>query len=277
MSGICLTPDLLKQKNLNRLFNNHSIEDFQILNESQIGKDLIDSEAFDMFKHAKEHNSPELLHFVSRVSLEKLFELALLRDRLWPIGKTISVNFLDRNPILEKKIISFANEWAQYANIKFEFTESGNAEVRISLRADGCSWSKLGTYASDDKNPSSPTIHFGWFNNFTPDIEIRRTTLHEFGHALGCVHEHQTIASPIKWDVDVVYRVYSTYGWSKAMVDHNVFKVYTQNEITNTIFDRDSIMIYPIPSILTLDGTSIELNTELSEIDKRFIGECYPK
>jgi len=277
MSGICLTIDKIRQKNLYRLFYNHSLKDFEILNESKIGKDLIDTEAFELFKHSKAHNAPELLHFASKERLEKLFELALLRDRMWPIGKVITVKFLHRNPILEKKIIHFANEWSTYANIRFDFVESGNAEIRISLKSDGSSWSKLGTYALDDNNPNSATIHFGWFNNFTPDEEIKRTTLHEFGHAIGCIHEHQTTASPIIWDTDVVYRVYATYGWSKQMVDNNVLGVFTQNEITNSVFDKDSIMIYPIPSVLTQNGFGVDLNTELSETDKKYINECYPK
>ena len=271
MSGICLTIDQKKQKNLYRLFYNHSLEEFKLLNESHIGRNLIDTEAFELFKHSKEQNAPELLHFASKDRLENLFELAMLRDRMWPIGKTITVKFIHRNPYLEKKIIHFANEWSEYANIKFNFIENGNAEIRISLRPDGSSWSKLGTYAN------SPTIHFGWFNNFTPDEEIKRTTLHEFGHAIGAIHEHQTTVSPIKWDIDVVYRVYATYGWSKQMVGTNILNVYTQSEITNSTFDKDSIMIYPIPSILTKNKIGIYLNTELSITDKKFISESYPK
>ena len=28
-------------------------------------------------------------------------------------------------------------------------------------------------------------MNFGWFDNNTPDAEVRRTVLHEFGHTLG--------------------------------------------------------------------------------------------
>jgi hypothetical protein len=278
MSILCLTTEIKHQRNLYRLWYNYSFNDFQLLNETNSGKSLIDTGTIELYKKSKQENTPELLHFASKERLDSLLELALLRDRMWPIGKRITVKFLHNNPVLESKIISFAHEWSTYGNIYFDFVNSGNAEIRISLHPDGSNWSKIGTYALEDKTPNSPTMHLGGLTTTSTDELIRRTTLHEFGHALGCVHEHQTIQCPIKWKKDVVYRVYSMYGWSTDMVDNNVFNIYTSSELSNSpTFDKDSIMIYPIPSIFTQDGTEINLNSDLSTLDKRFIGEQYPK
>lgn len=276
MSGICLTIDERREANLHQLWKNYNEKDFNLLTEVKKGDAYIDSELYEVFKNSKTRGF-DLLNFLKGDSQQRLNELALWRDKMWAVGKTITVKFLDRNPILEKKIIAFANEWSIPANIYFDFIETGNAEIRISLHPDGSSSSMLGTLALNNTNQNLPTIHFGWFDNSTPDWEIRRTTLHEFGHAIGCVHEHQTIESPIKWNVDAVYRIYSTLGWDKDKVDHNIFKIFTQGQLTNTVFDRNSIMVYPIPSILTLDGMSISMNLELSQTDRQFIANSYPR
>lgn len=33
-------------------------------------------------------------------------------------------------------------------------------------------------------------MHFGWLRDDTDDVEWRRVVVHEFGHALGAIHEH---------------------------------------------------------------------------------------
>ena len=51
---------------------------------------------------------------------------------------------------------------------------------------------------------------------------------HEFGHALGMIHEHQNPAAQgeIPWDKPKVYAYYAQQGWSKDDVDTNIFEVY---------------------------------------------------
>ncbi len=51
-------------------------------------------------------------------------------------------------------------------------------------------------------------MNFGWFDDSTPDNEFSRTVIHEFGHALGCVHEHSSPAATIPWNRDAVYAYY---------------------------------------------------------------------
>jgi len=36
-----------------------------------------------------------------------------------------------------------------------------------------------------------PTMNYGWLKDDTDDVEYRRVVIHEFGHALGAIHEHQ--------------------------------------------------------------------------------------
>lgn len=139
------------------------------------------------------------------------------------------------------------------------------------------SWSYLGSsnlrIAAD-----KPTMNFGWFNDNTPDDEFSRTIIHEFGHALGCVHEHQSPAATIPWNRDAVYAYYRIHdGWDKPEVDAQIFFEWEAAEVQFTPFDPASIMEYPVPAELTINGFSIGWNRVLSEGDKAFIREMYPK
>ena len=76
-------------------------------------------------------------------------------------------------------------------------------------------------------------MNFGWFDDNTPQAEVRSTTLHEFGHALGLIHEHQSPTAGINWNKEVVYQDMAGQGWSRAKVDQHIFKKYSTREITN--------------------------------------------
>jgi len=44
-----------------------------------------------------------------------------------------------------------------------------------------------------------PTMNFGWLNEDSDEDEYSRVVLHEFGHSLSCIHEHQHPANGIPW------------------------------------------------------------------------------
>ena len=120
-------------------------------------------------------------------------------------------------------------------------------------------------------------MNFGWFTDRTPDYEIRRTTLHEFGHALGLIHEHQNPLQNIQWNVEKVYTYYAqTQGWSRQDVDQNLFRKYSSTQTQFCRYDPLSIMHYSVPKQLTLDGFEVRWNYQLSVEDKGFIGRMYP-
>jgi len=125
---------------------------------------------------------------------------------------------------------------------------------------------------------SQPTMNFGWLRSNTPNDEVRRVVLHEFGHALGLVHEHQNPAVAIPWNKAAVYQYYQgpPNQWSQEQVDLNIFEVYGKGLTKYTRFDRNSIMLYPIPAELTTGGYQVGWNNELSYWDKLFIRKCYP-
>lgn len=120
-------------------------------------------------------------------------------------------------------------------------------------------------------------MNYGWLNDASPDDEIRRVVLHEFGHALGLIHEHQNPNHPIKWNKPAVYADLSgpPNNWSKQTIDNNMFKPYKLKEVAATAVDAKSIMMYPIPKSWTTDGFSAGLNSQLSPYDEALIANQY--
>ena len=101
--------------------------------------------------------------------------------------------------------------------------------------------------------------------------------LHEFGHALGLIHEHQSPESPIKWNEAKVMKYYSGYPnyWDIATIRSNVLDKYQKTQtMRSTEFDPKSIMLYPIQAQFT-DGFSSDWNRVLSDTDRTFIRDFY--
>lgn len=205
--------------------------------------------------------------------------LALRKNAFWPNGKTLKVRFLNGTPFVQDKVKFFAQEWEKYANIDFQFIGSGDAEIRVGFKwnNDGGSWSYVGTDNANIKDPNQITMNFGWFDENTRDEEFSRTVIHEFGHALGCIHEHQSPAASIKWnEAKVVEENKKSQGWDEAKTRAQIINRYNATETTNSQFDRNSIMCYFFPASWTLDNVGTPTNIILSDNDKTFIGRMYP-
>jgi hypothetical protein len=203
--------------------------------------------------------------------------MALVTSKKWQNGRTLTVCFLDGGAVQKKKVKAHAVEWMQFADIKLKFVKGKKADIRISFVADPGSWSTIGTDANTVP-ANEPTMNFGWLQADTDDAEYERVVVHEFGHALGCIHEHQSPAGGINWNKPVVYKYYQgpPNNWTKAEVDSNLFAKYAKNITQFTALDPQSIMMYPIPAAFTTDGFSVGLNKTLSTTDKSFIKQEYP-
>jgi len=206
---------------------------------------------------------------------------ALVKASKWNAGDTISVSFLDGDPAVQKKVHDAAQGWTKgssMANLTLDFRKNTtNTLVRISFQYSG-SWSVIGTTCRQVTDLTQPTMNFGWLTPDSDDDEIQRVVLHEFGHALGLIHEHQNPAKGIKWNREAVIKDLSgpPNNWPLDVIEHNMFEPYAAKETNFTATDGDSIMMYPIPASWTQDGYTVGLNSKLSSTDKKFIHAQYP-
>jgi serralysin len=197
---------------------------------------------------------------------------------LWDNGKTLYVKIMSGSKKYKDLIKKYAKEWEKYANIKFEFVEVGNTHIRVILTGNdgGGNYSKLGTMALMVPQEEH-TMHLDTTSFTTPQYTYT-AIVHEFGHAIGLMHEHMSPTSGIKWDKNRVYAAYKmNQGWDKAMVDAQLFKKYNINYTNGTKYDSKSIMHYPISRWETLDGFHVDWNYSISDGDKSLISALYPK
>jgi hypothetical protein len=113
--------------------------------------------------------------------------------------------------------------------------------------------------------------------------DTRWVILHEFGHALGFIHEHQRPDRPIAWEKTALEAYASQrWGWDASMVKEQILDEYPDGNLAGTAFDVRSVMMYKYPSGLALykdDGRPFEsrVNPELSALDKVAAATAYPK
>jgi hypothetical protein len=227
---------------------------------------------------------------------------AFYSKKLWPENSTIKIKFLDNNPnilrtskynmdtsngpidplqqyffdnpninIIDavKKIV---NERIQpLTSLQFQFVDgSEDSDVRISFDSSSGAWSLVGTDAQkEDKN--SATMNLGWF-----DVS---TVIHEFGHVLGMIHEHQNPrGQSIQWNDNAVFSwAQETQGWDKEKTKQNILDKYDINQINGSSFDPLSIMLYFFPANLTVNNKGTNQNLRLSGEDVMYITEKYGK
>jgi serralysin len=202
---------------------------------------------------------------------------------IWEPGSTITVRFLEGDPDLQRRVREVAEEWTYdseanepLANLTFNFLSEGDANIRIAFMQGGGSWSYMGTQCRQIPQ-DQPTMNYGWLTPDSSDEEVRSVVLHEFGHAIGLIHEHQNPNEPIKWNRPAVRADLSgpPNNWDEATIRHNIFDRYKPKDIVGTPVDKDSIMMYPIPASWTNGTFTADFNGDLSPIDKQLIREVY--
>jgi len=192
--------------------------------------------------------------------------------KAWMNGSTLRVRFMSGTSAEHAVARKQAGWWSKVANLKFNFNNAPDAEIRITFDSNDGAWSYIGTDSRDIPS-NEATMNLGFLDG--------GTAAHEFGHAIGLAHEHQNPAGGIQWNEKVVLRemAKSPNFWDTKTIRHNILRKYSADQLNGTTFDPDSIMLYFFPASWTLNGIGTKANEVLSRIDKEFVAgaKMYPK
>ena len=199
--------------------------------------------------------------------------------------KILRIAFVDDiSKTFRDQVVQIARTWSDWADIEFDVTNRSDAHIRVgfetdSRKPDSGHWSYVGT-DWQTLGVRGKTMNLAITEaSLRSNPYHRAVVLHEFGHALGCIHEHQSPGSGgIRFDSAKTIAYFKrVYGWSKQMVQENVLRRYGADDLLRfTDFDRDSIMLYQYPGEITIDGVETNQNHVLSRTDMEFMVYLYP-
>lgn len=205
--------------------------------------------------------------------------LALLVGQYWGSdGVKLDVYFMDTgDATLQAKILSYANLWSKYANIRFMQSNDPTARVRVARTPGQGYYSYIGTDILHIPT-SQPTLNLDRFTLKTPESEYNRVVPHEFGHTAGFPHEHSRAEVIALLDRQKVYAYFeATQGWSQRDIDAQILTPLRPGSFRATNApDTSSVMCYSFPGALTLSGQPIPGGAGIDATDGAFAALMYP-
>jgi hypothetical protein len=237
--------------------------------------------------------------------------------------RVITVGFKGGSSELRQQIADAVKDWVSGTSLRIDFGNgagtssfrewstsdtSYKADIRISFDQPGY-WSLVGTDAMNPSiiKPNQASMNFSRFEQSLPG-DWRGVVLHEFGHALGFEHEHQSPVAPceaeFRWNDDPGYvKTKDIYGqftrdrqnrwpgiytllegppnnWTQDQIDFNLRRLPDSVDWRLSDFDKSSIMKYYFSYVFFKNGKSSgcysEENLLLSAQDKKAAAETYP-
>ena len=171
--------------------------------------------------------------------------------------------------------MDIANLWmVDGVSLKLDTTnDPKESHIRVSIGGNA-NLSLVGKESMLPSESEKPTL---WVSNVTESI-----VLHEFGHALGLVHEHFHANLPFTWNKVAVYKDLGEppNSWKPEYIDRHVFKIDPAHRLPAdeeiTEFDALSVMMYTVKAEWTMEKKAFMPGIRLSERDKITIRRLYP-
>jgi hypothetical protein len=256
---------------------------------------------------------------INSMATQSVIAISKIRDT----HRITTVAFKGGSVDLRQRIAATVNDWTNQTSLKLDFGGSADsntfrewstsdnsyaADIRISFDQPGY-WSVVGTDGTDTSiaKPKQASMNFAHFDQKLPN-DWRGIVLHEFGHALGFEHEHQSPVAPcekeFRWEDDPGYvKTKDIYGqftrdaqnrwpgiytllegfpnnWKKEQIDFNLRRLPDSVDWRLSDFDKASIMKYYFDAVFFKNGKNSgcysEENVVLSDQDKKAVDETYP-
>jgi hypothetical protein len=222
----------------------------------------------------------------SNRSQDAELEAVVQRELTWPDNQ-VRVCFLDGGPEARDHVAEVAQRWTESTGLQFDFGPAGSrsscaagqpANVRVSFVGLGY-WSVVGIEANQI-DAKKQTLNLQGMNKTAFTAEDDGIILHEFGHAIGFEHEHQSPVSVCEKEFDWDY-LYKAMGWSKQKVDINMRQLQPSSKLLTTTFDPGSVMLYSLDKEAFKDPATAKCyiakpNDAISALDREAAATVYP-
>lgn len=231
----------------------------------------------------------------------KKLRAAFLKSVIWPASKkVVTVGFIRDKNYSESKAKWVRDSVEKYIiyggkdkdgkparlirlNFQWDYQPVFNADIRITFDRDAGAYSALGS-GSLTFARNGPTMNLGWLDTSDESQGKRESkgkatvVIHEFGHALGMIHEHNREDASLPWNCRVVrdWLQGEPNSWCDDQIDSNVFSPVPMMQLNASEYDPKSIMHYYFPPEYFIPPIQLPFNSQLSYLDKIWLAQTYP-